>query len=61
MDKKGSVIHNGKKFDYIVDENRYVWFYDPLGAKTNMGQVRPLTNLDDVEDVVIQMLKGSGY
>jgi hypothetical protein len=59
--KQGTVIHNGREYKYVVDSNREVWFIDKVGAKTNIGQVRPLINLDDAEDVVIQMLKAVGY
>lgn len=59
--KKGTVIYKGKEYRYVVDSDRFVWFYDKVGAKTNLGQRHPLRNLDDAEDIVVQMLKGSGY
>lgn len=59
--KTGTVIYKGIEYKYVVDAARYVWYYDKVGAKTNVGQVTPLNNLDHAEDLVIQMLKVSGY
>ena len=56
-----SVAYNGRVYEYVVDENRYIWIIDGPGSKSNIGQVRPLQNSDDVEGVVIQMLESGGY
>lgn len=58
--KQGYVIHNGTLFYYDVDENGYIGLYIGHG-KSNYGQVRPLTETDDVEKCVHDMLDGAGY
>lgn len=58
--QKGSVIHNGKKFDYEVDEHGFIWLIQGLG-KTNIGQVRPINSSDNIESLVHQMLDGGGF
>jgi len=61
MRKKGTVLYNGRKVKYMVDENRYVWFYDSDNARINIGQVRPLDYSDNVEEVIIEMLVAGGF
>lgn len=58
--KQGFVIHNGTRFDYEVDVNGYIGLYIGLG-KSNDGQIRPLTEWDDAEKCVHDMLDGAGY
>ncbi|OFX64553.1 MAG: hypothetical protein A2W84_01505 [Bacteroidetes bacterium GWC2_40_13] len=58
--QKGSVNHNGQKYDYEVDENGYIWIQQKLG-KTNIGQVRPVNSSDNIENIVHQMLDAGGY
>jgi len=61
MEKKGSVICNGKEWTVILDENGEVWFLDKIGAKTNVGQVRPVSTIEQAEALALQMLKSLGY
>jgi len=58
--KNGFVIHNGIKYEYEVDENGYVWILKEPG-KLNIGQVRPISYTDNIEEIVHDMLDAGGY
>lgn len=60
MKKQGTVIYNEKPYEYTIDEDNYIWIINK-GVKTNTGQVRPLNSLDNVEEVVLEMLKHGAY
>jgi hypothetical protein len=60
MKKRGSVIYNGLVYNYEIDESRYICILEG-GIKTNIGQIRPLQPSDDIEEVVLEMLRCGGY
>ena len=61
MKRKGTVSYNGRNFNYRIDEHRTLWIRDSTNAEFNMGQVRPLNDADDIDTVLIDMLRGAGY
>ena len=58
--QKGSVIHNGQKYEYEIDKHGTVWLLLDTG-KTNIGQVKPVNQFSDIEQIVHDMLDGGGY
>lgn len=58
--QSGSLIHNGTKFYFEIDENGYIWIIKD-NTRFNVGQVRPLNSQDNIEDTIHEMLYGAGY
>jgi hypothetical protein len=60
MKNHRSVIYKGLVYNYEVDGNRYIWIIEG-GTKTNIGQIRPLRLSENIEEVVLEMLRCGGY
>ena len=61
MSKRGSIIHNGKRKQYEVDQFGDVWLKEG-NVKTNIGQVKPIdpNNENEIKDLVEAMLISLG-
>ena len=60
MEKHGFIIHNSHRYEYEIDEQGFVWLLIEPG-KTNIGQVKPVNPLSDIERILHEMLDGGGY
>jgi len=61
MKRKGKIRYRGRDFNYRIDEHRILWIRDSENSEFNMGQVRPLQESDDIDSVLLDMLRGAGY
>ena len=58
----GKIIYKEEVYEYELDDEGKVWITSPSKiGKINIGQFRPVNNLDDINSVVLEMLEKGGF
>jgi hypothetical protein len=58
----GKVIYKEEVYGYELDDEGTIWITLPSRiGKINIGQYRPVSKLDDINSVVLEMLEKGGF